>query len=489
MTAAVAPRRRAAAPAMTAVQSLLCPYQAAWVRDESPIKIWSKARRIGADYAEALRAVLVRLRGSVRRDYWYAAQDESAAEVFIGYVRDFAERMGRALHVVTDADWVDGMELRRMHVDVPLPGGGSSRITAMTSNPARFRSKGGDVTFSELAYHPDPEAMYKAGAPATARGGQLSIISTHNGEGSYFCRLLRGAQRWAAGSPKAGDIRMRVHETYIEQAVHEGLVERINRVEGTRFTREAWLVAERAKYDEATWSEEFLGLPSADGDSYFPFSLTRPCVDPAAPSPTDALPRFLEDVRGAAERCAPGPLFAGVDIARKIDRFVIWVGAADSAQPGARLRTAGVLVLAGAPFPVMQACGDALLRGCPRLRRMVIDATGIGAQLGEAWETRFGARAEAVVVTAALKAEVYPLLRRVLEERLLTIPDDGATLADLASVRREVTVSGHVRYAGERTEHGHADRACAAALLCHAQASRAARARVVALPPGGGGWR
>lgn len=471
--------------------ALACPYQSRWVRDDSAVKIWSKARRIGADWAEALRAVWLRMTGKVTRDQWYAAQDESAAEVYIGYVRDFAERFGSALRVVTDAEWIDGTVMRRMHVDIPLPGGGVSRINAMTSNPTRFRSKGGDVVLSEFAFHPDPEAMYQAAAPATARGGTLSIISTHNGEQSCFNRLLRGAMRVRDGQGRAGDIAMSVHETYIEQAVAEGMVERINRAEGTAYTREGWLEAQRAKYDALAWQEEFLGVPSMDGASYYPHSLTRPCVDLACPRPTDTLTGLMDQVRESVKRLGTDrarALYAGVDIGRVNDLFVLWVGAAESHAASARMHTAGVLVWRGQTFAFMHAACAELLRAFPALRRMAVDATGMGAPVAESLTTRYGARVEAVTITHAVKSELYPLLRRVLEERTLMLPDDAATLADLASVRREVTVSGAVRYAGERTEHGHADRACAAALLCHAQASRAARARGVSVPPDGGGW-
>ena len=41
---------------------VLLPYQQRWVLDESTVSVWEKSRRIGASYAEALKAVRFAMR-------------------------------------------------------------------------------------------------------------------------------------------------------------------------------------------------------------------------------------------------------------------------------------------------------------------------------------------------------------------------------------------------------------------------------------------
>jgi len=61
----------------------------------------------------------------------------------------------------------------------------------------------------------------------------------------------------------------------------------------------------------------------------------------------------------------------------------------------------------------------------------------------------------------------YPV-RVAFEERTIKVPFTNAIRADLRGVRKEVTGSGHTRFAGERNRYGHCDRFWALALALHA---------------------
>ena len=56
----------------------------------------------------------------------------------------------------------------------------------------------------------------------------------------------------------------------------------------------------------------------------------------------------------------------------------------------------------------------------------------------------------------------------MFEDKKIKIPDDDIIRADLHSVRRETTFAGNIRFAGDRTRNGHADRFWALALAIHA---------------------
>src|SRR5918992_1911110 len=76
------------------------------------------------------------------------------------------------------------------------------RVVAGSSNPKFFRSKGGDTDADEFAFHAQPRELYKAMQPAALMWGhQLRLWSTHNGEGSYFNKLIRAGKKQEEAGP------------------------------------------------------------------------------------------------------------------------------------------------------------------------------------------------------------------------------------------------------------------------------------------------
>src|SRR5262249_6261404 len=73
-----------------------------------------------------------------------------------------------------------------------------------------------------------------------------------------------------------------------------------------------------------------------------------------------------------------------------------------------------------------------------------------------------------VSFTTSIKEELAYPTRAAFEDRTIKVPFSNAVRADLRGVRREVTGSGHIRFAGERNRYGHCDRFWALALALHA---------------------
>lgn len=452
------------------VGTLLLPYQARIVLDESRLVVESKGRRQGGTESSAFEVAYTRAFRVRDCDAWFSSADESAA-------REFIERVKYWCGVFNAAFTPNGKELvddKGFKVfDVRFNSG--ARVTAMTSNPKAFRSKGGDVYIDELAFHDDPEQMWAAALPTISMGYLVRVRSTPFSDTDFHWRLVEMGRRRRDpdkyGAPKPGDFPVSLHETYLPDAVAQGLVERINRIRKTKFTREQYVRELRSMMDQQTFDREYMGKPSSEANSLLPYTLTRPCCTADAALPTDNLATFRAQIEAAARTGAP--LYGGVDIGRKHDRFVIWV----LSRRGAGLHTAALLVWQGRSFAEMDAAGRTLFdavrpgqgshaRACVRA---CVDATGMGTQTGEEWERRYGKyRVEALHITAQIKEEIYPLTRRHVEERTVTLPDDAVTLADLASVRAQPTAAGKIRYVADQSEHGHADRAFALALALHA---------------------
>ena len=438
---------------------LALPYQQTLANDRSRMVVVEKSRRIGGTEAYAMRAALDGLFASKTRDLWFSSRDESAAREFVMRVKHYCQTFNAVVHVVTGSEIIGGREFQVFEIAFPR----GMRVTAMASSPGGFRSKGGDVILDEFAHHEQPDEMWRAAYPVITWGGRLTVLSTHNGDTGKFRELVEMGRRRREGNARPGDYPLELHTITIDDAIAQGLVERINEVTGQSLTRDEFRAQLRGGLSEEDWLEEYMCVPRSSAGSYLPYQLTRPCVHASCPRPTDSLTEFMADI-GRSE----GELYAGVDIGRRRDLFVIWA----VSRVGSALRTAAMLVWQGRSFGEMSGAGDALMSH-RTLRRVCVDASGLGMQLGEQWRIRHGSHVvEDIQITGAVKQEIYPLLRRHLEERTVMLPESDSTLADLSSIRASVTSSGHVRYLGERTEHGHADRACALALALHAAETR-----------------
>src|SRR5262249_28274643 len=152
------------------------------------------------------------------------------------------------------------------------------------------------------------------------------------------------------------------------------------------------------------------------------------------------------------------PLYVGVDVARKNDLCVIDVGEQIGDVIWDRLR----LELHDKTFAEIETELYRLL-DLPALHRVCIDATGLGMQLAERAQDRYGWKVEPVNFTRQVKEELAYALRADLEGRLVRLPPDPALRADLRSLKKEVTLSGNIRFTGE-AEDSHCDRTWAKAL-------------------------
>ena len=474
------------------------PYQIRWICDEHPVSVAEKGRRIGWTYASAFRAVDRRLR--LGTSLFYTSADLTAAREFV----EECCRWARAFQAAADDCGEAVVDEAGMTAFVVRFANGA-RIVAGSSNPKFFRGKGGDVDADEFAFHAQPRELYKAMQPAALIWGhQLRLWSTHNGAGSFFHRIVQQASNGGAigaaaakgqaaagcagaagetshadGIAPTGDAtpitnqRVAAHRVTLIDAVNQGLVERIRGSAEVDLTARREFVEEiRASCpDEASWQEEYLCEPAADGSALLGYATIAGC---------EAANLHLADVEALAGDTSAGsagdrgggssgggssggPLYAGFDVGRRQDRSVLWV----VERVGDVLWTRCVRVMGDAPFAAQEQLLDRLMQS-RRVKRLCVDSTGIGLMLAERLRNRYGHRVEPVHFTAAVKAELAMPLVRLFQGRLVRVPADAAVREDLHKVRRTVTAAHHVRLAAPRDADGHADRFWALALACHA---------------------
>lgn len=414
------------------------PYQIRWLNDKSPIKVWEKSRRIGATYVQSYEDV----RDCVAKNVpsvWFSSADESAAKEYITYCEQWVKLFHAAAKSMGEVVIDSEKDIKALVIEFA----NGTKIHALSSNPKGFRSKGGKVILDEFAHHDNPFELWKAAKPCVTWGFPLRILSTHNGQGTLFFKfieqILKGILKWA------------LHTTPIQLAVAEGLVDKIFGRKTTQEEQEAWLEEQRKDcFDEYTWLQEYCCVAIDEACAFLPYNLIATCE-------CEVILKPLIDVIG--------DLYVGTDIGRKKDLTCIWI-----LEVFEKVKyTRKVEILEKTPFHIQEEILFSILKH-PKMRRCCIDATGLGMQLAESAQRKFGQyRVEAISFTNKVKEELAYTTRTNFEDKTVYIPAEQEIREDLHSVRRQTTTAGNIRFDVEKSDvSGHADRFWALSLALHA---------------------
>jgi phage FluMu gp28-like protein len=424
--------------------TLLLPYQAAWVKDESRLKIAEKSRQIGWTWATAYGLIRRKARKDARLDAWISSRDDIQARLFLEDCKAFAGLVNLAAKDLGEQVIDDGG-----HSAYVLAMANSLRLHSMSSNPDAQAGKRGDRVLDEFALHPDPRKLYSIAYPGITWGGSLEIFSTHRGSANFFNGLIREIRE--GGNPKGFSL----HRVTLQDALDQGFLYKLQSKLPPDDPRQemdeaAYFDFVRAGCsDEESFQQEFMCNPADDAGAFLEYDLIASCQY----RPGDA---WQTPEPG-------GEWFVGVDVGRDHDLTVIWV----LQKLGGVFYTREVVELQAVEFAAQEAELYAILER-PEVRRCCIDASGIGRQFAERARKRFGSyKVEEIKFTAPVKEELAYPLRAAFEDRAVRIPDGKPLMADLRAVRKETTASGNIRFTADRGKNGHADRFWALALALH----------------------
>ena len=178
---------------------VLMAHQRTWLEDKSDLKLCRKGRRTGITYSTALdKTIVAASSGSAGGDnVYYVGDTKEKGLEFIGYCAHMAKVMACAM-----ADGFMGIEV--FLFEDQQEDGSSRKITAyrirfasgfqivaLSSNPANIRGLQGHVVIDEAAFHRDVQAVIDACNALLIWGGNITIISTHNGEDNPFNQCIR----------------------------------------------------------------------------------------------------------------------------------------------------------------------------------------------------------------------------------------------------------------------------------------------------------
>lgn len=458
---------------------VLLPYQAnaLEVLEEHRVIAIEKSRRIGMTWGIGTAAVLKAASGrsSGGMNVYYMGYNQEMAREFIAVCGMWAKAFNMVASEVEEVIFHDeegDKDIKTYRITFAS----GFYIQALPSSPRSLRGMQGLVILDEAAFHDDLAEVIKAAMALLMWGGQVMIISTHDGEENAFNELITEI--------RAGKRRGKVLRVTFDDALTDGLYQRICLVTGKEYSIEA----------EAEWREEiyaFYGddaeeeldvVPSKGGGVFLARALIESLttdVPVIRRKFDDAYVFKPEEVRQAdcLEWCEEelGPLvrkldpsarhYFGSDIARRSDLTAFWPIELESSL---LRRCPFVIELRNAPFDQQKQILFYLVTHFPRFMAGKIDATGMGADMAEWAATKWGHdRIEQVNLSQAWYLENMTKFKADFEDRKLTLPSDTQIVEDHRAIKKVRGIPCIPDRTGKAKDKRHGDTAIAH-VLAHA---------------------
>lgn len=461
--------------------SVLLPYQKRWIEDRSPVKVAEKSRRVGFSWGEACDDTLYAAAKN-GGDVWYSGYNQDMALEFIRDCANWAKAYQLAASQFEECVIDDeGKAIKSYRIDFAS----GHRITALSSRPTNWRGKKGRGVFDEAGFHEDFAAMLKAMMAFLIWGGQVRIISTHNGEANPFNELVKDI--------RAGKLPYSLHRVTFDDAIAEGLCRRIFHV-----LKRPWSPdAEAAWRDEVVRSygehaaEELFCIPSQGSGVFLSRLLIEQCMDPTIPVLRWECPPDFEQ-RPDAEREAEClawcedylapilatldphfPCYVGGDFGRTGD-LSVFIPLAE--QPKLLYRAPCIIELRNVPFRQQEQIFFFLCDRLPNFRGGALDARGNGQYLAEVAMQRYGdhdagGRIQRVMITIEWYREAMPKYKAGFEDRSFLLSLDPDILDDHRALKMEKGVARLPEGLAQKGRDGkqrHGDSAIAGAMAWYA---------------------
>lgn len=455
----------------------LLPYQQRWVADKSTVKICEKSRRIGLTWGEAADCVLTAaLKPSDGgRNVFYIGYNKDMTREFIDTCAQWAANYKYVMSEIEEFVTKDviGDEVKDI-LTYKIRFASGFSITALSSRPSNLRGKQGDVVIDEAAFMDDLSELVKAAMALIMWGGKVRIISTHNGVKNHFNQLIE--------ETRVGKKNYSLHRITFEDALNDGLYERIALVTGKPNTAEAkqeWIDEVKNFYGEAG-KEELDCIPSQSGGAYFPYGLVASRMQEGIPvielNKNDSFSELPEDIKhGEIQQfCEENllPILAklddkqrhcfGFDFARSGDLSSLLPM---SINEHMQRKTCFCLEMRNIPHESQKQILFYVLDRLPNLFSGIMDAGGNGSYLAEVAATRYGTLVEELKLSQSWYLENMPKYKAGLEDGDIVLPNNDNMMSDHQVFKMENGVAkASTRSSDKSGNQRHGDSAMAAIL-------------------------
>lgn len=425
---------------------------------QSAIIAVPKGRRTGITFGTMLNKTLVAAaRKSAGGDnvYYIGDTKEKGLEA-IGYCAKFArviaQAQGQGVSGVEEFLFEDQDDTgRTRHITAyRIRFASGFQVCALSSRPANIRGLQGHVVIDEAAFHPDVQGVLDAATALLIWGGQITVISSHNGKKNPFAQFCRDIEAGRYGTDAT------VVTVTFDDAVANGLYERVCFMKGTPPTLEgkkAWYTKIRNGYGvrKAAMREELDAIPRDGNGVCLPgvwieqaMTLEPECVlrltldeDFVLKSPAereswmvDWIRRYLDP---ALEQLDPRDRHVfSHDYARHRD-FSSWGAMVLGA--GMRRRVPLVIEMHKVPYAQQRQLTWHAIERLPRRCGGAMDATGSGEPLAEETADKFGhSHVHQVKLNRAWYGTWMPKLVQGFEDGMIDIPADPNIAQDLRAI-------------------------------------------------------
>lgn len=455
---------------------LFLDYQKAWAADPAEVKIIEKSRRIGLSWSEAADDTL---HASEKQgtDVWYIGYNKEMAEEFISDCADWVKKYSLAAGTVEEEiirdDDKDILTFR-------IRFSSGHKIVALSSRPSNLRGKQGRVVIDEAAFHDDLKELIKAAMALLMWGGQVRIISTHDGEDNYFNELIKDT--------RAGRLPYSLHRVTLDDALADGLYKRICLTLGQDWSEHGeaeWRQKLIDFYGDAA-DEELFCIPAQGSGTFLSRVLIENCMDEAIPviryTQPDEFKYLADDIRFSTVDAwcddVLTPLleamdqsrqsFFGEDFGRTGDLTVIVVL---QEKQDTTFAAPFVVELRNMPFKQQEQILFYIVDRLPRFSFGALDARGNGQYLAEVAAQKYGEyRIAEIMPTESFYREAMPRYKAAFEDRTILLPKDADILEDHRAFKmiKGVARLPESRNKGRDKQPRHGDSGIAGALAWYA---------------------
>jgi len=269
---------------------LLMKHQRDWCKlvNKEDLCVCVKGRRTGITYATALNFTPVAAAGrdAGGDNVYYIGDTKEKGLEFVGYcahmARVMATRPAGGPTNIEEFLYEDRVGDKTNYITayrIKFPKS-DFQIVALSSRPSSIRGLQGIVIIDEAAYHQNVQAVIDACLALIIWGGKILLISTHNGAKNPFNQLVRDT--------RSGLYGFHIFECYFDDAVKNGLYERVCMVKGWKSTaqgKKEWYLKVRGAYgaNKAAMREELDGIPREGSGVAIPGILIEECMKEVRP--------------------------------------------------------------------------------------------------------------------------------------------------------------------------------------------------------------
>lgn len=417
-----------------------------------------KGRRTGITFGTMLNKTLVAAaRKSAGGDnVFYIGDTKEKGLEAIGYCAKFArviaQAQGQGVSGIEEFLFEDQDESgKTKHITAyRIRFASGFQVCALSSRPANIRGLQGHVVIDEAAFHPDVQGVLDAATALLIWGGQITVISSHNGKNNPFAQFCRDIEAGRYGTDA------QVVTVTFDDAVANGLYERVCMMKGSKPTlegKQAWYSKIRNGYGvrKAAMREELDAIPRDGNGVCLPgvwieqaMVLPETCVlrltldeDFVRKSPVereswvaDWIDRYLAPALDSLDRTARH-VFSH-DYARHRD-FSSW--GATALTTGMRRQVPLVIEMHKVPYAQQKQITWYAIERLPRRCGGAMDATGSGEALAEETADKFGhSHVHQVKLNRGWYGTWMPKLVQGFEDGMIDIPADPNTAQDLRAI-------------------------------------------------------